>query len=184
MVDSGAITGALISSGGSGGLMEINPGVIFWTLIIFVVLLVVLGKFAWKPILEALRKREERIRESLEKADRVAAEAEKAMAEQKAELEKHRQEMKEMMKREQETAERTVKERLEKASREADEKLALASRQIEDERNRAIEQIRTEAVNLALAAASHLLKKSLDSDDHKRIVSEYLRDLPTNLERH
>ncbi len=186
MVDAGSIIRALLASGGEGGgnpLLEINPGLIIWTVVIFVVVVIVLGKFAWKPILNVLKQREERIRESLEKAENVAAEAERAMAEQKAELDKHRQEMTEALRRTREEAEKGAQELLDKARAEAAETAERARRQVEEERNRAIEQIRTEAVDLAMAAASHLLKKTMDSDDHRKIVSDYLKDLPTNLQQ-
>ena len=122
MVDAGPILQVLLASGSESGgnpLLEIHPGLIIWTIVIFVILAIVLGKFAWKPILKALKQREESIRESLDK-----------------------------------------------------------------ERNQAIEQIRHEAVDLAMAAASHLLKKTLDSDDHRKIVSDYLKNLPDNLQKH
>jgi len=186
MVDLNTLARFVLASGGEGGggLMDIHIGTILWTVIIFVFLMVVLGKFAWKPILKGLKEREDRIRESLEKADKVAADAEKAMAEQKAELDQHRQEMTEAMKRTREEAERGAQDLLERARREASETAEQARRQVEEERKRAVEQIRTEAVEIALAAASHLLKKTLDDSDHRRIVEEYMKDLPSNLQKH
>lgn len=186
MVDLGTITEVLIASGGEGGggLMDIHLGTILWTVFIFTLLVFVLGKFAWKPILGALKQREERIRESLEKAEKVSADAERSMAEQKAELDRQRQEMTEAMRRTREEAEKGAQELLEKARREAGETAERARRQVEEERNRAVEQIRAETVEIAIAAASHLLKKSLDGEDHKRIVKEYLAGLPSNLQKH
>ncbi len=187
MVDAGPILQVLLASGSESGgnpLLEIHPGLIIWTIVIFVILAIVLGKFAWKPILKALKQREESIRESLDKADKIAAEAERAMAEQKTELNKHRQEMTEALRRTREEAEKGAQELLEKARAEAAETAERARRQVEEERNQAIEQIRHEAVDLAMAAASHLLKKTLDSDDHRKIVSDYLKNLPDNLQKH
>lgn len=164
------------------GLMKIDPGLIIWTLFIFGLLLLVLGRFVWKPILEAVRKREERIRESLEQAEQVQAEASRAMAEQKVEMEAHRQQMTETIKRAKVEADRAGKEALEKAKSEAAEMIVSARRQIEEERNKAVEAVRVEAVEIALAAASHLMRQSLDKADHKRIVDEYLKGLPTSVQ--
>jgi len=186
MVDLSTLARFALASGGEGGggLMDIHAGTIIWTVFIFLLLLVFLGKFAWKPILNGLKQREERIRESLEKADKVAADAERAMAEQKEELEKHRQEMTEAMRRTREEAERGAQDLMERARREATETAEQARRQVEEERKRAVDQIRSEAVEIALAAASHLLKKTLDDADHRRIVEEYLQELPSNLQKH
>jgi F-type H+-transporting ATPase subunit b len=188
MVDSSSIIQALIASGGgeSGGnpLLEIHPGLIIWTVVIFTLLAIILGKFAWKPILKGLKDREQGIRESLEKADKVAADAEIAMAKQKADLDQQRQEMTEAMRRTREEAEKSAQVLLEKARKEAGETAEQARRLVEDERKKAVEQIRAEAVEISLAAAAHLIGKTLDGDDHRKIVSDYLKDLPTNLQKH
>jgi F-type H+-transporting ATPase subunit b len=183
MVGSGSIIGALLASseGGSNPLMQIDPGVIIWTIVIFLILLFVMGKFAWKPILSALKEREDRIKESLDKADRAAVDAEKSMAKQKEQLEAQRQEMAEAIKRIREEAEENARLHLEKARADADEIAERARRQVEVERNQAIEQIRSHTVELALSAASHLLKKSLNSNDHRKIVGDYLKQLPDRL---
>jgi F-type H+-transporting ATPase subunit b len=164
-------------------LMQIDPGVILWTLIIFVVLLFVLKRLAWKPILTMVSEREKRIRESLETAERVKAESEKALAEQRALLDTQRQEMGEAMRRAREEAERGAQELLDKARREAVELSERSRRQVEEDRRRALEEVRSEAVELALSAASHLLAQSLDQEDHRRIVKDYIAGLPENLRR-
>ncbi len=174
----------LASEEAHGGLMDPHTGTIIWTVIIFLLLMIFLGKFVWKPILKALEEREGRIRESLEKADKVAADAEKAMAEQKAQLDQQRQEMTEAMRRTREEAEKSARELLDKARKEASETAEQARRQVEQERKKAVEQIRAEAVDIALVAASHLLNKTLDSEDHRRIVDDYLKSLPSNLQKH
>ena len=69
-------------------MLEINPGLIAWTLLVFVVLLVLLKSVAWKPIIEALRKREESIHEALDTAAKAQREAEKLLAEHRAQLAK------------------------------------------------------------------------------------------------
>ena len=162
-------------------LMQIDPGVILWTLIIFVILVIVLRKVAWKPILKMLDAREKKIREAVEKADRVQAESEKALAEQKDLSEKQRQEAAEFMASAKEDAKRLGAEMVEKARREAQEATERASRQIEEERVKAVESVRSHAVELALDAAAHLLSKKLDDAANRAIVSDYIDKLPDNL---
>ncbi len=165
-------------------LMQIDPGVILWTLLIFVCLLFLLKRLAWKPLLHAVDEREKRIRESLETADRVRAESEKSLAEQKALLDVQRQEMAEAMRRVKEEADRSAAELLERARRESADIAARARQQVEEDRRRAFDEVRVEAVELAMAAAAHLLEKSLDADSHRRIVKDYIQALPQNLRRH
>jgi len=164
-------------------LMQIDPGVIIWTLIIFAVLVVVLRLVAWKPILKMLDAREKRIREAVEKADRVQAEADKALAEQKQLSEKQRQEAAEFMAQAKEDAKRTGAEMVEKARREAQEATERARRQIEEERVKAVESVRSHAVELALDAAAHLLSKKLDDATNRAIVSDYIDKLSENLKQ-
>ncbi len=164
-------------------LMQIHPGTIIWTLIIFAVLLIVLSKLLWKPILKAVGERETRIREALEKADQAQADAHKALAGQKDMVEKQRKEAAEFMTRAKDDARRSGDEIIDKARREASEQTERARRQIEEEKNRAIEEVRTHAVDLALQAAGHLLGKSLDEASQRGIVKDYIDNLPTQLNR-
>jgi F-type H+-transporting ATPase subunit b len=173
---------AASSEGGEGfALMEVHPGTLIWTIIIFTILVILMGKLAWKPILKAISDRETRIREALEKADRVQVESEKAMAEHKEQAEKQRKETAEFMAKAKEDAQKTANEIVDKARKEAEEQSDRARRQIEDEKNRAIEAVRAHAVNLALDAAGHLLGKTLDDASHKAIVEDYIKSLPDNV---
>ncbi len=183
----GGLLGSLpaVASEGGGAAMDAllkpEPGTIVWTLIIFGVLLLVLGKFAWKPILKAAHEREERIRLSVERADAARAEAEKALEEHKLLSAKNRAEAADILKRAREDAERAGADILARARREADEQVKRAEQQIEEERVRAVESIRREAVDLALAAAGQLLQKSLDQPAQRAFVEQVIRELPGNL---
>ena len=176
----------LAASEGEGekfSLMQIHPGTIIWTLIIFAVLLVVLGKLIWKPILKAVNERENKIREALEKADKAQADAQEALSGQKDLVEKQRKEAAEFMARAKDDAKRSGEEIIEKARREATEQTERARRQIEEEKTRAIEEVRSHAVDLALQAAGHLLGKTLDEASQRGIVKEYIDSLPAQLNR-
>jgi F-type H+-transporting ATPase subunit b len=160
---------------------QISTGVIFWTLIIFVTLLIVLKKLAWKPVLNMLHDREARIRDSLQKADNAKSESERLLAEQKALVAKQREEAAEFLKRARVDAEKVAAEMVEKARREADDQVARAKMQIDEERKRAVDSVRSQAVNLALAAAGHLLSKTLDQESHQNLVRDFIQNLPQNL---
>jgi F-type H+-transporting ATPase subunit b len=164
--------------------MRIDPGVIIWTLIIFGVLLVVLKLVAWKPILKTLNDREERIRASLERAREVKAESEKAWTDQKALLEREREQIRESMVRISQDASKKADGLLESARKDANELMAQTRIQIDLEKERAIELLRSQAVELAISAASHLLQKSMDESTHRLIVTDYINHLPQNLRRH
>jgi F-type H+-transporting ATPase subunit b len=177
-------TTALASAGGEFNLMDVHVGTIFWTVIIFVLVALLLGKLAWKPILKAVADREKRIKAALEKADRVQEDAEKALAEQKAQMESQRKDAAEFLQKAKEDAQRSGAELLEKARKEASEMTDRARRQIDEEKNRAIQEVRSHAVDLALQAAGHLLGKTLDEESQRSIVRDYIDKLPGNLKQH
>lgn len=166
-------------------LMDIHVGTVFWTLVIFVIVLFVMGRFVWKPILKAIEDREERIRSSLNKADEAKAEFEKALSDQKELMNKQRREANELIGKAKEDAQIAGQEIVANAHREAEEQTKRARRQIEEEKTRALTEVRTQAVDLALEAASHLLGKVLDKERHKSIVKEYIQQLPEHMkEKH
>nr|PZN89609.1 MAG: ATP synthase F0 subunit B [bacterium] len=161
-------------AGGGGGLFSINPGLMIWTVIIFLALLAVLTKFAWKPILGALEARERRIQDILDAAARDRAEAERLMQEHQRQLAEARQQAQQITAEGRQAAERIRQEMLERARAEQEELLARARQELERERERALEALRRDAVELSLAAAAKLVGKRLDSEDDRRIITEYL----------
>ncbi len=174
----------LMGSGDEGehfSLMSVHPGTVLWTLIIFAILLIVLGKLVWKPILKAVGEREKKIREALDKAEYAQASADEALAGQKEQVDKQRKEAAEFLAKAKEDAQRSGDEILDKARQESADLTDRARRQIEEEKNRAIEAVRTHAVDLAIGAAGHLLGKTLDEETHRTIVKEYISKLPANI---
>jgi len=174
----------LAGSAGEGesfSLMAVHPGTLIWTIIIFVVLLLVLGKLLWKPVLKAVGEREKRIRDALDRADKAQAEAEQALEQQKQVLDEQRREASAFLARAKEEAQEAGNELLQKARQEAGELVERSRRQIEEEKTRALAELRTQAVDLAIQAAGHLLSKTLDEESHRRIVQEYIDSLPAHL---
>lgn len=155
-------------------LFSLNLGVSAWTVIIFLVLLVVLAKFAFPVILGYANAREQRIQEILDAAARDRAEAEKALADQRRELMEGRQQAQQILAEARQAAERVRAELLERARTEQEELLARARQEIEQERERAADMLRREAVELALAAAGKLVGERVGSEDDRQLVRDFL----------
>ena len=137
-------------------LVAINPGLIIWTIITFIVLLVVLRLVAWKPILGLLEERERTIRESLEQARLAKEEAEKLMAQHKEMIGKARHEMAAIIEKAQRDAEQRRADILARAHREAEDKARHFSEDLERQKRAAIREVREQSADLVIAAASRL----------------------------
>jgi F-type H+-transporting ATPase subunit b len=162
----------------TGGLTDLNPGLTLWTAITFLVLLVVLSKFAWGPIVKMLDERERTIREAIEAAKKERAEAERMLAEQKATLAHAQREAAEVAKRNQQEVEVLRQELTARARKEADELVASARRQIEEEKVKAMAELRGQVADLAIEAASRLVRANLDDATQRKLVEDYIAQLP------
>ncbi|HEX7051799.1 MAG TPA: F0F1 ATP synthase subunit B [Longimicrobiales bacterium] len=158
-------------------IFSLNLGVSFWTVIIFLVLLAVLAKYAFPPILGYANARERRIQEILDAAARDRAESERLLEEQRRHLAAARQDAQQILNDAREAAERVRQELLDKARAEQEEVLARARQDIERERERAIDAMRREAVELSLAAAAKLVGERLDDERDRALVRGYLDDI-------
>ncbi len=163
--------------GGDSGLFIGDLGNLIWTLVIFVLVLVVLGRFAWGPLLSVLQNREKFIRESLEsaKADREAAEARLAEYEQK--LDRAREEASAVVEEGRRDAE-VVRRGVEEETRQsADAMLERAKREIGVARDTALRDLHAESAQLAMSMASAVLKRQLSPEDHQQLVIDALAQL-------
>lgn len=162
---------------GGGGLISLNFGLSAWTFVVFIALLFVLGKFAWGPILDAVEARENKIRDALEEAAESQARAEALAEEQRKQLADARRQSQEIISEGREAGERVRREIEEKAREESQNMIERARREIEREKEAALDELRRESVELALAAASKLLKKKVDADQDRELVLDYLDEL-------
>jgi F-type H+-transporting ATPase subunit b len=162
----------------AGGLTQINPGLTLWAAITFLLLLVVLSRFAWGPIVKMLDAREKTIHEAIESAKKERAEAEKLLASQKASLAQATREAAELAKRNQDEVEKLRQELTAKARKEAEELVASARRQIIEEKTKAAAELRGMVADLAIEAAGKLVKASLDEKAQRALVEDYLKQLP------
>ncbi len=158
-------------------LVQPDPGLFIWTILTFLVLFILLAKFAWGPLLKALAERQEMIRKSLDDADQAKQELERLNQESAQIIAEARAEAQSIVARSR-TAADTVRDDLkQQAKEEADALVRGAQRRIEIETARAIQQIRHEVVDLSLAVASKLIKKNLTQEDNDTLIQDSLRQI-------
>jgi F-type H+-transporting ATPase subunit b len=162
----------------AGALTDINPGLTLWAAITFLVLLGVLSKFAWGPIVKMLDERSGTIHEAIESAKKERAEAEKLLAAQKESLAKASREAAELAKKNLQDVEALRQELTSKAKKEAEELVASARRQIGEEKSKAIAELKSYVADLAIEAAGRLVKANLDDKAQRQLVNEYIEQLP------
>lgn len=158
-------------------LLEPNVGLMFWTLIIFLLLCVILYKFAFPQIFAAVQAREKALEEAIEGAKRDRAEAERLLAEQRAQLEAGRTEAQKIIADSRAIAEKMRTDLLADTKKQQEEMIEQARRVIDGEKVAAIASLRAEAVDLAIAGASRVIEQNLDSTTNRRIVETFLSSL-------
>ncbi|HSJ31694.1 MAG TPA: F0F1 ATP synthase subunit B [Longimicrobiales bacterium] len=168
---------AIAAEGSEPSIFGINAGVSFWTLVIFILLSVVLAKYAFPPILGYAAAREQRIQDALDEARRQREESEKLLEQQRQELLSARQEAQGLIAEGKHAAERVREDMLARARAEQEELVTRARQDIERDRQKAIESLRREAVDLALAAAGKLVGQRMDAAEDRRLVTEYLKSV-------
>lgn len=163
---------------GGADLLSPSYGLMFWTLIIFVVLLVVLSRFAFGPITKAVEARERALEEAIAGAKRDREAAAALLAEQRREIENARVEAQRIIAESRQAGERVRNEMLETTRTEQAALLERARTEIAQERDRAILELRREAVDLAIAGATKVVEQNLDSQANRRIVESFLASVP------
>ena len=158
-------------------LVQLDPGLFVWTIITFLILLGVLTRFAWKPLLKALETRENEISQSLEDAKKAKQELERLSAEGDEIIAKARSEAQGIVSEGKKAAEQLTATTLNKAKEEAMANLSAAKDQIKTERDKAIVEIKGEVVNLSLSIAEKLVKKNLSKEDNKSLIDESLKNV-------
>ena len=161
-------------------LLRFDTGLMIWTWITFIAVLVILASKAWKPMIKALENRENFIRESLEEAEAARKEADKVAADYEAMVAKARQEAQEIVAAGKDTAERMKADILNEAQEKSVALLKQAESQIATERERAISEIRTQIVDISMAAAEKVISRSLNRDDNERLIEEALKEYGQN----
>ena len=163
--------------GGPASPFEVNFGLFFWTWLVFIVLFLLLKKYAWPSIVKATVAREQAIERQLAEAETANAEAKTNLAEQQKMLGEARSQAQGLLAEAKRVADSERAVAIEKTKQEQDALLERAKRDIVAEREKALRALRTEAVDLSLAAASKLVGPQLDSADDRRLVEGYLASL-------
>ena len=145
---------------------------IFWEVVSFGILLWVLYKFAFPPILEALETRERKIRDSIEQAEQNRVTAEQRLAEYEAKLNGAGQEAEAIVAEAKAKAQRLLEENEQRLRTESERIRTETTQEIERERRKALQDIRNEAADLALTVAERVLERSLSDDDHRRLAQQ------------
>jgi F-type H+-transporting ATPase subunit b len=164
--------------GDSGGSFLVSPslGLMIWTLAVFLFTMWVLSKLAFPRIQEALDKRANAIRESIESAERTRKEADELMAEYRARLKEAREQADEIMARARKAADSAKAQATEEGKSKREELLAAARRDIEAETRRSLDLIRKEVADLTILTTEKVTRKSLTGDDQKKLVEEALAE--------
>ena len=159
------------------GPLTVDGGLMLWTVIIFLILLAILKRFAWPAILGAVEAREQALEQQLAEAERSRVEAAQLLEEHKRLLGESKAQAHAIVVEARQLAEKERAVAMEKTKQEQEELLQRARREIATERDRAVADLRREAVDLSLAAASKLIGERLGSDTDRKIVSDYLASL-------
>ncbi len=158
-------------------MLDINPGLILWTIITFIIVLMILRFTAWKPLMAALTAREENIRSSLERAEQAQKEAERLLEENRRQIAQAEEQAQRVMREGREMGERLKTEILEKANAGARQMVEQAKDEILREKEAALVQLRTEVADLAIAAAGKVIDANLDAPAQRRLAEAAIEEL-------
>jgi F-type H+-transporting ATPase subunit b len=166
----------VIAEGSGNFLVQPGAGVMIWTLIAFGVTILLLRKFAFPAISEALDKRRIAIEESIDHAQRMREESDALLREYRERLKEAREQADEIVVRARRAGEKVQEESKVEAKKAREELMEQTRRDIEQETRRALEQIRREVADLTVLATEKVTRKTLDDDDHRRLIEEALEE--------
>jgi F-type H+-transporting ATPase subunit b len=158
-------------------LIQPDPGLFIWTILTFLVLLALLSKYAWGPLLAALQARQERISRSLDDAKRAQDEMERVTRESAEIIRQAHVEASTIVSSSRTDAERVREDTKQKARVEAAAIIAAAERQIAAETVRARDDVRRETADLAVAIASKLIRRNISAEDNRVMIDEMIASL-------
>ncbi|HVN58348.1 MAG TPA: F0F1 ATP synthase subunit B [Bacteroidales bacterium] len=156
-------------------------GTVFWTTLIFLMFLFLLTKFAWKPILTAVKAREEIIKTSLESAEKAREDMKRLQADNEAILKKAREERENILKDARDIRDKMINEAKGKAAEEGEKLIEKARESIEREKNKALSEIHEQVAYLSVEIASKLIGEKLkETEQQGKLIENYLKDLEQN----
>jgi F-type H+-transporting ATPase subunit b len=158
-------------------LIKPEMGLVFWTVVTFVLLLVVLKRLAWKPLLKLLEEREITIKNFWEQAEKAKSDAESHLGQSRSQLAETKKRIAEMFETGKREAEKLKNELAEKAAEEARGIVQKGKLELENEKSKAAAELKATTVDLALAAAEKLIQSTLREDGHRKLVLQAVEDL-------
>src|SRR5262245_5544799 len=168
----------LAAAEGGGGLTNINWTLNVATLVLFVLFAIVLGRFAWKPLLSMIEEREKSVREHVAGAEKANVEAAQLLEKHKELVREAVREREDALKRAAQEAEKLRADLQARARAESEEIVKKARAQIEREKDQAIRDLRTQVADLAVEAASRIVTSSMTPEAQKKLVKEFIEGLP------
>ena len=162
----------------SGSLLSLKGGLMFWTLIVFLFLFFILGKFVFPVIVAQVEAREKKLEEEIQAAKRDREEAARILAEQLKQIEAARIEAQKIIVEGRQMGDKLRATMLEETHQQQQAMLERARREIEMEKENAIAELRREAIELAIAGASKVIEKNLDDQSNRKIVESFLSSIP------
>ncbi|MBA3401335.1 MAG: F0F1 ATP synthase subunit B [Actinobacteria bacterium] len=161
----------------SGGLIDVVPGLMIWTLICFAITFFVLKRFAFGPIQKTIDERRDRIRKAVEEADNARAEARNLLEQHKELMGQAKGEAGEILADARKVADAQIARVKVEAEEERQRRLEETRRQIDAETKRSLDLIRSEVADLTLAATARVTGKVLDAEDQRRLIDEAIAEL-------
>lgn len=161
-------------------LLQLEPGMIVWTWITFIVLIVILYKIAWNPLVKLIEEREAAIEENLHNAQKEREEAEAMLNEQRASMAKTHQEVKAILEDTRQLAEKTKREIIEQAKADAEKLIQRSKADIERERLEAINSLKKEVGSMVIRATSRIIGVTLDEKKHHDLIEKSIKELGKN----
>ena len=158
--------------------MEFSTHSLIWAVINFVTFFLLLRWLLYRPVLKLLDARRDEVRDNLDRAERARREAEASLADYERKMAGARSEAQELLSRVQSTAEKTKEEILAQAQRQSEEMLKRAQKAIGNEKDRALTELRQEVAELAVMAASKVIERTLDVEEHRRLIDAFVKKLP------
>ncbi len=162
---------------GGGAPMQAEPNLWIWTLAAFIIVFLILNKFAFPRIIEALEKRNDKIEGDLKNAELTREEAEKMLAEYKAQLDEARTEAKKIMDEGRGLGENIRKETIEKATEEANQLIKRAQEEITREKEKALKELQGQIADISIEVAAKVIQKTLSKEEHSQLIDQYISEV-------
>lgn len=158
--------------------LEPQAPLAIWTIVVFVGLMLVLWKFAWKPLAKALHEREERMEHTLQEVERAREESERLLCEHRKQMADAADQVRALIEQAHRDAETTASEIISKAHGEAESALHRAQREIVNAKDEALVELWNKAAELAVSVAGKVLTRELSAEEHHRLIARAIEELP------